>query len=262
MWPPHRVKTWPTPACFRVRATSCPPVRSAMAPSGPRSARPESRDDLGGDRLELGAFVSRIADRAHDEIAAPGRTEALELLGALLGRSDDAVALGEWLEVLGVALAQHAHPRALGRLVVAADRDEDEVRRRELLHRPAGLRRRRANLVEALGVAVGLHDVRHPAVALTAGAGQRRVRAAADPDRRRLLHGLGIDRHRVEACEASVEAGRRVAPERSHRVDAFVDPGAPLLVGDAAELELLRVLAADADAEYQPAAREHVERGR
>src|SRR5262245_63752087 len=118
-----------------------------MALSAPRSAEPETRDDLGGDSLELGAFVSRIADRAHDEVAASGRAEALELLGALLGRPDDAVALGEGLEVLRVALAQHAHPRALGRLVVAADRDEDEVRRRELLHRPAGLRRRRADLV-------------------------------------------------------------------------------------------------------------------
>src|SRR5215510_1624380 len=262
MCPPHSVNTWPTPACFRVLATSCPPVRSAMAPSGPRSAGPESRDDLGGDRLELGAFVSRIADRAHDEVAAPGGAEILELLGALLGRPDDAVALGEGLEVLRVALAQHAHPRALGRLVVAADREEDEVRRRELRHRPAGLRRRGADLVEALSVAVGLHDVGHPAVTLTTGAGQRRVRAAADPDRRRLLHGLGIDRDRVEAREAPVEAGGRIAPECPHRVDAFVDPGAPLLVGDAAELELLRVLAADADAEYQPAAREHVERGR
>src|SRR5262249_9539563 len=251
MWPPHKVKTWPTRACLRVRATSCPPVRSAMAPSGPRSARPESRDDLGGDRLELSGFVSRIADRAHDEVAAPGRAEALELLGALLGRPDDAVALGEGLEVLCVSLAQHAHPRALGRLVVAADRDEDEVRRREPLHRPAGLRGRRADLVEALGVAVGLHDVGHPAIALTTRAGQRRVRAAADPDRRRLLHGLGIDRDRVEVPEAPVEAGGRVAPECPHRVDALVHPGAPLLVGDAAELELLRVLAADSDAEYQ-----------
>src|SRR5690242_13660686 len=29
MWPPHSVKTWPTPACLRTRATSSPPVASA-----------------------------------------------------------------------------------------------------------------------------------------------------------------------------------------------------------------------------------------
>src|SRR3972149_4375874 len=30
MWPPQSVKTCPNPACFRVRATRCPPVRSAI----------------------------------------------------------------------------------------------------------------------------------------------------------------------------------------------------------------------------------------
>src|SRR5438093_9471827 len=129
MWPPHRVKTSPTPACFRVRATSCPPVRSAMAPSAPPSARPESRDDLGGDRLELGPLVPRLADRAHDEVGAAGGAEPLELLGALLGRSDHSVPLGEGLEVLRVAAAEHAHPRALRGFEIAADRDEDQVRR-------------------------------------------------------------------------------------------------------------------------------------
>src|SRR5262245_52119698 len=162
-----------------------------MAPSASPSARPESRDDLGGDRLELGALIARIADRAHDEVVAAGGTEALELLGALLGRADDAIALGERFEVLRVALAEHTDPRALRRLVIAADRDEDQVRRRERLHRPSGGRRRRADLVEALRVAIGLHDVRHPAVALPARAGERRVGAPADPDRRKLLHGLG-----------------------------------------------------------------------
>src|SRR5438105_4517766 len=32
MWPPHSVKTWPTPACLRTRATSSPPVTSATRP--------------------------------------------------------------------------------------------------------------------------------------------------------------------------------------------------------------------------------------
>src|SRR2546427_4453273 len=114
MWPPQRVKTWRTPACRRVRATSCPPVRSAMSSFAARSARPESRDDLGGDRFVLGALVAWIADGAHDEVVAAGGPEPLELLGALLGRTDDAVALGERLEVLRVALAEDADPCALG----------------------------------------------------------------------------------------------------------------------------------------------------
>src|SRR5215831_3210107 len=216
-----------------------------MALSASPSARPESRDDLGGDRLELGALVARITDRAHDEVVAAGGAEALELLGALLGRADNPVAPGEGLEVLRVALAQHAHPRTLRCLVVAADGDEDQVCRREFLHRAPGGRRRGADLVEALRVAVGVYDIRHPAVALPARAGQRHVGAPTDPDRRRLLHRLGIDGHPIEPREAPVEAGRRVAPERAQRVDRLVDPGAALLVRDAAQLELLRVLAAD-----------------
>src|SRR4029453_3347308 len=98
MWPPHKVKTWPTPACFRVRATSCPPVRSAMVPSAARSPRPESRDDLGGGRLGREALVARLADRAHDEVAAAGGAEPLELLRALLRRANDAVPVGERLQ--------------------------------------------------------------------------------------------------------------------------------------------------------------------
>src|SRR5437879_7305482 len=149
-----------------------PPVRYASGSSATSfSARPESRENLGGDRLELGALVSRIADRAHDEVVATGGTKPLELLGALLGRPDDAVALGERLEVLRVPLAEDADPRALGRLEVAPDRDEDQVRRRERVHRAARGGRRGADLVEALRVAVGLPDVRHPAVARTAPAG-------------------------------------------------------------------------------------------
>src|SRR5262245_46856562 len=181
MWPPQSVKTWPTPACLRVRATSCPPVRSLIsAPTGPRrtrSARRESRNDLGGDRLVLRPLVPRIADHAHDEVAAAGGAKPLELLGALLGCADDAVALGVRLEVLRVAFAEHVDPRALGRFVVPAECDEHEVRRRELLHRAAGGGGRGADLVEALRVAIGLDDVRHPAVALAARAGQRRVGA-------------------------------------------------------------------------------------
>src|SRR5437899_5864728 len=251
MWPPQRVKTWRTPACRRVRATSCPPVRSAMSSFAARSARPESRENLGGDRLELGALVSRIADRAHDEVVAAGGTKPLELLGALLGRPDDAVALGERLEVLRVPLAEDADPRALGRLEVAPDRDEDQVSRRERVHRAARGGRRGADLVEALRVAVGLHDVRHPAVAQTARAGQSRIGAAADPDRRKLLDGLGVDRDRLESREPAVERGRRVAPERAHHVDALVHACPALLVGHAAELEILRVLPAYADTVYQ-----------
>ena len=177
----------------------------------------------------------------------------------MLGCPDDAVPLGERLEVLRVPLAEDAHPRPFRGFEVSPHRDEDQMGRREPVERAAGGGRRRPDPVEALGVAVRLHDVRHPAVALPARARQRRVGAAADPDRRKLLDGLGIDRDRVESREPAVERGRRVTPERAHDVDALVHPCPALLVRHAAERELLRVLAADADAEDEPAAREHVE---
>ena len=105
---------------------------------------------------------------------------------------------------------------------------------------------RRVDLVEALFEALGLDDVRDPAVALTSGARQRRLGAPADPDRRsRLLHGLGIDRHAVELREAPVERRGRVAPLRPHDVDDLGDPGAALRVRRARQLELLWILSAD-----------------
>src|SRR5512145_396423 len=262
MWPPQSVKTWLTPAWRNVRATRCPPVRSAIATSAAPSARPEAREDLAGDRLELGALVPRVADRAHEEVVAAGGAERFELLRALLGRTDDAVAPRERLEVLRVALAENAHPRAFRGFEVASHGDEDKVGSREAAERPAGVGGRGTNLVEALRVAVGLHHVGDPPVALAAGPLQRRVGAPADPDRRRLLDGLGIDRDRLEAREPAVEARRRVAPQGPDHVDALVHARAALLVGYAAELEFLWILAADTDAEDEAASREHVEGGR
>src|SRR3990172_9502687 len=42
MWPPHSVNTWPTPASLSTRATSSPPVSSAMSKiSASREVSPE-----------------------------------------------------------------------------------------------------------------------------------------------------------------------------------------------------------------------------
>src|SRR2546422_680295 len=229
---------------------------------GTRSAGPEARNDLGGDRLELGALVVRVADRAHEKVVAAGGAESLELLAALLRRADDAVALHERLEVLRVAFAQHAHPGSLRGLPVAPDRDEGQVGGGEAREGPAGPVGRGADLVEALRVSVRLDDVGHPTLALAAGARQRRIRAPADPDRRELLDRLRIHRDRLEVPEPAVEARRRVAPERADDLDAFGHARPTLLVRNAAELELLWVLSSHPDAEYETAAREHVDRRR
>src|SRR5262245_30400290 len=155
MWPPHSVKTWPTPACLRTRATSWPPVRSAT----------ERRHHLGREAFDLLALSGGGTDRIQDDVVAAGGAKALELLGALLRRADDAVLARQGLEVLRVALRQRLGPNGLGGFPVTADRDEGEVRCREAVQLASGGGSREADLVEALRVALWLHDVGDPAVA-------------------------------------------------------------------------------------------------
>src|SRR5690349_540312 len=230
MWPPHSVKTWPTPACFSTRATSRPPVRSAT----------ELGQHLGREPLDLLALLGRRDDWTEDDVVAAGVAESRELLAHLVGRADDAVLLRERPEVLRVAFAQHLGPHALGGLPVATERHERQMRRDEAVQLATGRCGRRPNLVEALCVALRLHDVRDPPIALAAGTRQCRVGAAADPDRRPgLLHGLGIERHARKLRKAAFEARRRVAPERTHDVDRLAHAGAALTMRNAAHLELL-----------------------
>src|SRR5438309_8911618 len=215
MWPPQSVKTWPTPACLRTRATSRPPVRSAMA-----SGAMEKREHLGREALDLLALLGGGTDRIQDDVVAAGGAEALDRLGTLLGGADDPVLPREGLEVLRVALRERLGPHGLGRLVIAAHGDEGQVCRGEALQLAPGGGRRRADLVEALRVALGLDHVRDPAVPLPAGACERGVGATTDPDGRPgLLHGLRVDRHALEIREAPLERRRRVAPQRAHDVD-------------------------------------------
>src|SRR3989454_1347917 len=182
------------------RRTASTRARHSRGFTAPASARPDAREDLRGDRLELLPLVARVADRAQEEVRAAGVAERRELLGTLLGSPDDPVLLGERLEVLRVAPGEHADPHLPGALVIAPDRDEREVRAGETGERPAGGVGRLTDLLEALRVALGLHDVGHPAVPLTAGAHERRVRPPADPDRRGGLHGVGGERSPPETA--------------------------------------------------------------
>src|SRR3989442_1732182 len=214
MWPPQSVKTWPTPACFRTRATSWPPVRSATRQPGHHVRR---------EALDLLALLRGGADRVEDDVVAAGGAKALDRLHALLGGADDPVLPREGLEVLRVALRERLGPHGLGRLVIAAHGDEGQVCRGEALQLAPGDGRRRADLVEALRVALGLDHVRDPAVPLPAGACERGVGATTDPDGRPgLLHGLRVDRHALEIREAPLERRRRVAPQRADEVELLV----------------------------------------
>src|SRR5262249_60582998 len=109
MGPPHSVNRCRTPAPASVRATRCPPDTSLIAPSsapgrstdaGARPSRGEARDHLRRDGLELVGLLGGVGDGVHQEVAAAGRAEALELLGALGPRADDPVPLSRPAQVL------------------------------------------------------------------------------------------------------------------------------------------------------------------
>src|SRR5438477_590882 len=89
----------------RVRAAGPrrPAPGTRAASRRPGSARPETREDLCGDRLDLPPLLAGLADRAQEEVVATGVAERRELLDALCGRSDDPVLLREGLEILRVA---------------------------------------------------------------------------------------------------------------------------------------------------------------
>src|SRR2546427_2738464 len=118
MWPPQSVKTWPTPACFRTRATSWPPVRSATRQPGHHVRR---------EALDLLALLRGGADRVEDDVVSAGGAKALDRLHALLGGADEPVLPREGLEGLRVALRERLGPHGLGGLVIAAHGDEGQV---------------------------------------------------------------------------------------------------------------------------------------
>src|SRR5512142_1881051 len=91
MWPPHRVNTCPTPACRSVRATRCPPFRSATLVAGPardvHDLELQPVRALEEDRVVAGPVLRELARRSverrepvrHHELVA----EALHLVPPL-----------------------------------------------------------------------------------------------------------------------------------------------------------------------------------
>src|SRR5688500_8608823 len=79
MWPPHRVNTCPTPACFSTRATSSPPVKSAIRSSAGGSAVAD--EDEGGPEERVG----RLGLRAQRGLGAAQRLGLAEVLLARVG---------------------------------------------------------------------------------------------------------------------------------------------------------------------------------
>src|SRR6266850_7721378 len=126
MCPPQSVKMWPTPACLSVRATRCPPFRSAMDPL--RAPLPEL---LPPDALAVHAFL--------DEGVADG----VDGVATAAGIDDEAVhAVHEAVDHLG-GLARLAAPRGR-RLAHGGDIGEAGVAARQraklgVIEEPGGI---------------------------------------------------------------------------------------------------------------------------
>ena len=102
---------------------------------------------------------------------------------------------------------------------------------------------------------------RQPAVADQRGAALGRRAVATDEQAGlRLLHRLGVEHHRREVEELAVVLDHVLRPEATADVDGLVDPTAAGVEVEAGDLPLL-LQPAGADAELDPTARDHVERG-
>src|SRR5438034_1638265 len=99
MWPPQRVKMWPTPACLSVRATRCPPLRSGMVSFSPRACGPSDVETVEAEEI--------VGDGEDLDIAEP-RLEGIATQGG--GTHDRARARRRLLGQSGGEAAQHAEP--------------------------------------------------------------------------------------------------------------------------------------------------------
>src|SRR5437773_2529545 len=105
MWPPQSVNTWPTPASRRTRATSPPPVRSAM----------DSPELLPLDALAIEAFRHEHGAYAGDQVPA-----ARDIGDEVTGVGDDC------LDGRRQAARSLRHDRMIGEIRPRA-RERDEV---------------------------------------------------------------------------------------------------------------------------------------
>src|SRR5262245_27979440 len=108
MWPPHSVKRWRTPARRRTWTTSSPPVTSAT------SRRPDPRQHLGGEALDLLGSPLDAGDEADDQRPCARLDEPAQRVGALLRRAEHAVLLRQLLEGLIVLPGEVAHGDRVG----------------------------------------------------------------------------------------------------------------------------------------------------
>jgi hypothetical protein len=192
----------------------------------------------------------------------PGGMEGADALGDLLGAAERAVALRRPPHVGAVAVAQCRRGGFERLFVAVVQPGEQQVPGAEPLDLAPGSLGRGGDLAEPGAEGLGRHDVGDPAVAEPPGAGERRVGAAADPDRRPAR--LARRRLQRQAAEAGIMAALMVdglaAQQRAQQRDCLGQARAAFLYRHAARLVLLGKFAADPDPEDQPALAQMIQR--
>src|SRR5262245_45281815 len=185
-----------------------------------------------------------------------------DLLRHLGGSADGPVALGGRAHVHAIADAQRLGCFVQRLLVAVADAREHEVRRPEAVKLAAGLLRGGLDGRKPVGEHLWANGVGEPAVGEPSGTTQRRLGAAAEPDRwSTRLAWRGRHLHVRKLVEAAIMAHRLARPQLAYHLDGFSQPRPALADGYTASLVFLGKLPADADAKDEPSIRQVIEGG-
>ena len=117
-------------------------------------------------------------------MAYPGLVESADARGNLLGAAERGIALGGAAEIHRVAVAQCPGGRVERLVVGLVEAREQQMTGAEMLDLAAGGLGGGGDLFQPGAIGLRCHDIRDPAIGETSGAGEGRVGAATDPNRR------------------------------------------------------------------------------
>jgi len=196
----------------------------------------------------LGTRVTICANAGCTLLGCPNNAEMLEVVA--LKRHP--VALRE--------MSERLRSGALAVVVDVCEEHESVLERRGVAPRSARLI---CDCLEPRCKAAGGDHVREPSVSKPPSAADRGVRASADEERwAAFTHRGRLDRHPGEAIESTSEGRSSLGQKRSKSNKTLVGATAALCDRHPGCLEIASALAADAEPEKQPSAREVIERGR
>src|SRR5262249_50290861 len=213
----------------------------------------EKRQHVSAEPSDLGVALFVGTDHIEQHVSHAGCVKGTDALRHSLWRTERGVALGGTTEIHGIALAQ-GDRRSLESLLIGSSKPgEQQKTGAETGERAA--RGSTGDLLHRGNVHVRRYDIGEPTIAESTGPPKRAVGAAAAPDGRSAwLPGRGLHRHALESrVTSSVVVCRCATPQFPHHPNRFAQTRAALFERYAADLVLLRKLAANANAKDQAA---------